>query len=434
MFHLETCLPASPFHPDRAPSVPCGHRERASLLARLATLSVALASVLSFFVATKPLHAGARFVIVNQDDPGEGLNDTSPFTAVAGNSAVTLGGARLQAVEFAAALWAQSLESSEPIKVGVRFDPLGGSASAATLGLSSVPEVFRDFTGAPLALTWYLPALGDRLAGLDLSAGQSVDLELILNSDVDGSAVLGDTTFYYGLDHNPPPGQVSLIAVAAHELVHGLGFRTFVDLATGEKFFGYDDAFMTQLEHRGAVPPDFRSMTDAQRLAAITAEPDLVWAGPNAPNEAGKLLSGVTLEGQPLLHAPPVPDPLSSLVHFSTSLSPNDVVEPIYSPVTDLDYCLMHALLADIGWGTHVPCGGCIGTTWINDPILSGTVTHESCGTLIVGPEQPGGTVEVTAGAEVTLKAGLRISLLPGFKVHSGATLRLLIDPTAGQS
>lgn len=224
----------------------------------------------------------ATVVLINQDAPGVGLNDRTPVTPVGGNPAATLGAARLAAMRFAASLWAQSLQSEVPIKIEVQFASLGGSNVETSLGQGGPAAVYRDFAGAPLAGTWYPSALANKLAGLDLSGGTSADIGLTFNSDVDQGKVLGGSTFYYGFDNHPATGQVSFLAVASHELGHGLGITSFVDETTGAKFFGYDDVLLRNLVVPGAVPPDLPSMTDGQRLAAFTSG-SLEWPTPTTP-------------------------------------------------------------------------------------------------------------------------------------------------------
>lgn len=303
------------------------------------------------FVAP-PAEAASSIVLIVQDGPNEGFNDTTPIQPQGGNPATTLGEARLQALELGAGLWANSLDSEVTIRILVHFDPLGGSLTAATLGLGGPQGVFRDFVGAPAAGVWYPTALANRLAGADLDTGD-VDIELTFNSDVDG-AVLGSSRFYYGLDSSPADGDIDFVSVVAHELAHGLGFVTFLDRQTGAKFLGFDDAYMLHLEHHGAVPPDFPSMTDSQRLAALTAEPDLHWIGPATVAAAGVLTAGVGVGGHLEMYGPSAPS-ASSLTHFATAVSPDQFMEPFYVGVA-LDFDLALAVLQDLGWGAAPVC------------------------------------------------------------------------------
>ena len=323
-------------------------KNEAHLFTKLLTLALSIYLV-------SPAACAATILISNQDNPGEGLNDPAPFTPQGGNSASTLGDARLQAVRFAASLLGNNLDSPMPIRISVRFDPLGGTATTARLGQGRPIAFYHDFPGAPAANTWYPVALANKLAGQDLDGGTADDIELVLNSDVDGPVVLGDHKFYYGFDAAVPPGDVSLVAVAVHEIIHGLGFSTSLDPSTGAKLDGLDDVFEMHLERTGATPPDFPSMTDAQRLAAMTAGSAIHWVGPNVASASTILTAGVAPSGKVEMYAPgPTVSP-DALVHFSSSLAPFQIMETQYGGI-QLDLHLARAVLADMGWGAGPGC------------------------------------------------------------------------------
>jgi hypothetical protein len=322
---------------------------------RLAGLGVIAASFLIGAASLTPLAAYASSLIEleNGDGPGEGLNDSTLFEPEGGNPGITLGEARMRAVEFAASLWSSNLDSDVPIRVLVRFDPLGGTSSGALLGLGGSDSVFRDFAGAPRTGVWYPSALADALAGIDLDP-TAPDVELVINVDVDGFA-LGTSRFYYGFDAHPSPGDVDLVQVVLHELSHGLGFNTVLDLSTGSKLFGFDDVFMLHLERHGATPPDLASMTDAERRAAFEAGSDLHWTGPSAVLVGSALTAGIDPSGHIQMYAPSPLEPGASVTHFSTALAPDNILEPFYLNTT-VDFELVLGLFADLGWTTSAVC------------------------------------------------------------------------------
>lgn len=305
---------------------------------------------LSFLAVTvgvsHPTHAAATIPVVNLDGPGEGFNDPTPFTPVGGNPATTRGQARLIAFQHAANLWAGQLTSGVEIRVGANFDPLGGSPGSAILGAAGPETVHRDFPGAPVASTWYPQALANSLAGIDLDPASN-DLGAVFNSDVDGDVVLGTTHWYYGLDGNPPGADIDFVTVVLHELTHGLGFLTLVDLAAGAKFLGFNDVYMLDLEHHGAIPPDFPSMTNAQRFTAMRSAPNLHWVGPNVVAAKGNHVE---------MYAPNPAQPGSSVSHFSTSLFPNELMEPFFTGVNH-NVGLAAPLFSDIGWSAGAAIG-----------------------------------------------------------------------------
>ncbi len=301
-----------------------------------------------------PLHA-ATMTILNMDGPNEGLNDRTPATPVAGNTGTTLGQQRLLAAQFAASIWNKLLVSDIEIRIELKFDPLGGNEMSATLAVAGPTAFNRDFPGAPRANTFYVPALANALANRDLDP-MSNDITSTVNSDVDGDIALGTTRFYYGFDRNGGPNTTDFVSTFLHELAHGLGFLSALDTATGAKAMGIDDAYSLHLIHRGATPEDFPSMTNAQRLAAFTAGPNLRWNCPNVKNASRRLTFGASMEGDVEIFAPNPFSEGSSVSHFSTSLSPEELMEPNATvPIHDVGLTL--ELFQDLGWRTQTPMG-----------------------------------------------------------------------------
>jgi uncharacterized repeat protein (TIGR01451 family) len=295
-----------------------------------------------------PAVQAATITVVNMDGANEGFNDPTAFTPVGGNTATTLGEARLNAFQYAANLAGAVINSNVVIVVEARMDSLGGDASSAILGSAGADSVYRDFPNAPSSGTWYPSALANKLQGFDLDS-LAPDITATFNSDVDNATVLGNTNWYYGFDGNPS-GNVDFVSVVLHELTHGLGFQTFTSLNTGSKLLGFNDAFMRYLEHHGATEPRYPLMTDAQRVTASTAAPNLHWIGPTVLAASGSLSSGVS-GGHVEMYAPNPQEPGSSVSHFSTSLTPSELMEPFYTGVNH-SIGLASQLLADIGWGT----------------------------------------------------------------------------------
>ena len=130
------------------------------------------------------------------DGWGEGFNDLTPTSPIGGNTGTTLGRQRLNAFNFAASIWGQSLSSNAEIRVEARMDPQTCEATTATLG-SAGPEAFaRSFSGAPVADTWYPIALANALFGSELSP-QGNDIGVTFNSTLNAGNVdcLGGITW-----------------------------------------------------------------------------------------------------------------------------------------------------------------------------------------------------------------------------------------------
>jgi uncharacterized repeat protein (TIGR01451 family) len=291
--------------------------------------------------------SAATITLINGDSPGEGFNDPTPVAPVGGNAGTTLGQQRVNAFQHAANIVAGLLNSPVQIRIDATIDPLGGSATSAILGSAGPTFVFREFTNAPFPLTWYPSALADKLGGVDLNPGVE-DIGASFNSDVDDDVVLGTTHWYYGLDGNAGT-DVDFVTVVLHELVHGLGFVSLVDLASGAKFVGFDDSFMRHLEHHGASSADYPAMTNIQRVNASISTGNLHWTGPSVVSARDKLSAGVS-DGHVQMYAPNPAMAGSSVSHFDTALAPDELMEPFATtPTQDIGLALQ--LLYDIGWG-----------------------------------------------------------------------------------
>ena len=304
---------------------------------------VALASLVGLATVASPLAHAAVITVINNDGPGEGFNDATPVAPIGGNLGVTLGAQRLIAFQHAADVWGALLFSAVTIRVNATFDPLACNASSAILGSAGPNTAFRDFSGAPLGSTWYPSPLANALHGTDLDG--AADINAQFNSAI-GTTCAFPRSWYYGLDGNAG-ANIDFVTVLLHELGHGLGFLTLVDLTTGAKALGLNDTFMLNLESHGASPADYPSMTNAQRVAASTNSGNLHWVGAQVRAASG-ILSAGKVGDHVRMFAPSPQQPGSSVSHWDTALSPDQIMEPIYT--VPLDPSLELALFQDIGW------------------------------------------------------------------------------------
>jgi hypothetical protein len=331
-------------------------------------------ALLEMAAVPTPIVQAATFVIINNDSPGQGLNDPTPATPVGGNTGTSLGAQRLIAFQYAADFWGARLSSSVTIQVGATFTPLTCSSTSAVLGSAGPNTFFRDFTGAPVVGTWYPVALANALNGSDLDPSNP-DITAQFNSSI-GTTCPFPKTWYYGLDGNPPGGQIDFVTVLLHELAHGLGFLTIVDLASGSKALGFNDTFMLNLIDQGASPLDYPSMTDAQRVAASVDTGNLQWVGANVRALSGILTAG-SVGDHVRMFAPNPQQPGSSVSHWDQVLAPNQLLEPVYTGPLH-NPILEPALFKDIGW------------TVLPSPLVAAVLpTSRSA--------QPGGTVTAFA-------------------------------------
>ncbi|HYM34661.1 MAG TPA: Ig-like domain-containing protein, partial [Steroidobacteraceae bacterium] len=299
--------------------------------------------------------SAATFTVRSIDAAGVGLNDATPFTPVGGNNATTLGQARMNLLNEAARVWGTLLQSNVPILVDASFAAQTCSATSGTLGSAGPRSMYINFPGAPLQNVLYVSALADALSGANRSTNPtSSDINATFNSSVDSDPTcLGGRGFYYGFDHNRGT-KIDLLLVMLHELGHGLGFTSEVDLTTGQGFVsgGVErfDSF-TQNIFDEQLNKAWPAMTDSERMQSATHTGMLAWNGANTNAQTGRFTAGVTANGRMRLYAPATLSTGSSVSHFDTAVTPNVLMEPnlpstITTSSTDITVCA----LQDAGW------------------------------------------------------------------------------------
>jgi hypothetical protein len=386
---------------------------------------LATAFLMIAYGAARFAHAAATITVVNLDNLGEGFNDPSapdPDSTNGGNPGATLGAQRLNAFQFAANLWGGLVTSSVAIIVGANFDPLTCTSTSAMLGQAGPNTVHRDFAGALRPNTWYPQALANSLRGTDLDPARD-DIGATFNSAI-GTTCPFPNVWYYGLDRNTPDTKIDFVTVVLHELGHGLGFLTLMNLATGQKFMGFDDAYMAFLEDH-STGELFPNMSNAERVVASRATGDLHWVGPNVVAVSRQRLSaGVDPNGHVEMFAPNPQQRGSSVSHFSDSLSPDELMEPRYTvPLHDVG--LAKELLADIGWLTSP------GGTNLSLTMSLNQTAFRSGNTLRVGlrAQNPGVTVNVDFYFGVLLPDGVNMLFITSLSPLNGVVARLDADP-----
>jgi hypothetical protein len=324
------------------------------------------------------------------DDPANdcgiaGWTDATPRPPGGGNPGTTLGEQRRLAVAEAVRLVRSELRLTAPIRIQACFSNLG-TGNSVVLGqagprfvLRNIPSFRVGSQGQSLPPwvdrhpwldphTWYPGSTAARLAGTAFCgyAGGSCnayDLRMTFNDQLDLGNALGGRRFWYGYTPQPSGTDSDFIAVAIHEILHGLGFISYLNLRStdgngnplvvGSKLQGFDDVFSARLvrinEDTGEVRP-LRLGTDAERAAAVVSETQLRWDDPAAAASEGNPFSGQFPPANLVpLYAPATIATGSSVSHLGAARTGFGLMLPNgQGPQRTLG--LARALLDGIGW------------------------------------------------------------------------------------
>jgi hypothetical protein len=232
----------------------------------------------------------ATITIINQNAPGIGFNDPTPATPVGGNAGATLGQQRLIAFQHAADIWAATLTSNVPIRVGASFVPLSCTDNSAVLGSAGANDIYSDFANAPRPKTWYPSALASKLAGTDMATAGEPHIIARFNSRLGlFPDCMPGPGFYLGLDNNAGPA-IDLVTVLLHEMAHGLGFQTFTDDETGaatQDIASVWDHYLVD----NRTERTWAEMTAPERAASAISGRGLSWNGPTVTAAVPQLLA-----------------------------------------------------------------------------------------------------------------------------------------------
>src|SRR5699024_1502577 len=227
------------------------------------------------------------------------------------------------------------------IRIAVDFNAMDCSSHPAVIGSAGTSYLIRGFAGGQ-AGTLYPVALANALAGERLDVGHSpyADINATFNSALDApqhGQCLAGGGWYYGLDGKTPQGDLNFLNAVIHELIHGLGFQSFVDLRTGalkmtDAGRHMPDIYSTHIKDlRVSGQPRWPYMTSAERQQSALHTGYVVWdplGNSTTANAVAALDPGSSRSGQVKLYAPPDLAPASSISHFSDAVSPDQIMAP----------------------------------------------------------------------------------------------------------
>lgn len=131
------------------------------------------------------------------------------------------------AFNAAAAIWADTVQSTVPITIKACWASL---SSSIVLGYSGGGTLHRNFTGAKRTATWYGSSLANAMHGSDLDTTHK-DMYITYNKNF---------SWYYGTDGATPATQHDLMSVVLHEIAHGLNFSGSMEWSGGKGYYGYE--------------------------------------------------------------------------------------------------------------------------------------------------------------------------------------------------
>lgn len=291
-----------------------------------------------------------------------GFTDTTSVSATGGNNGTTLGAQRKLSFIKAAEIVADEIGSAVVVEIDAQFASLSCTSNQATLGSAGASTNLAYGSPAPGGLrdnTFYPIGLMNAILGGDQDSNIS-DITAQFNSNIGNTGCLENSDgWYYGFD-TPPSNSIGFVTVLLHEMTHGYGFASLVDKNTGAKASGYDDIYSVFLfdDVTSRTWMD-GSQSDSDRAASAISGNRLLWNGTNVNNNAisytstgfaDKDGSGTFTSGDLIqMYAPNPVEGGSSVSHFDTAVSPNELMEPQYTEGT-LSLGLAKYLLQDIGW------------------------------------------------------------------------------------
>jgi len=286
---------------------------------------------------------------------GAGFTDSTAVSPVGGNPGITIGQQRANVFAQAALHWTNIVQPSVSITINANFASLFCDAQGVIFASGGSTASDRNFAGAMDPNTWYPRALKNHITATTSAAA----ITITINSNIGNLSCQDGKTWYYGYDHNPGINQFDLFNIVKHEVAHGLGFITLVNLSTGAKFVGSggsscpsgcDDIFMKFLRDN-SLNKNWPVMTNSERVASAVDSGDLVWSGSAVQHVKSVLTNGLT-NGYPRLYAPSTLSNGSSVTHWNTNVTytgaKNELMEP--SPQLPFDMAITVALMRDLGW------------------------------------------------------------------------------------
>ena len=286
---------------------------------------------------------------------------------------------------FAAAtrFWADFLYSPEIIEVSASFQSLTCSTSSGVLGSAGATYVVQTDT-LPEPDLYYPIVLANALTNQKFIPG-TPDISMRYNSAIGTANCLSNLSWFYddGSSSSVPNGTIGLYGVVQHEMAHGLGFMAGMN-SNGENYQGAPFIYDKSLYSETQLASLDGLLTD-QRKSAIMDDGNLTWQGSAVTGLTSALTAG-TANNRVRMYAPSTYASGSSVSHFDTVVTPNELMEPFATTRVTPSTLLTRNLMRDIGWKT-LP----------DAPAISGLAADETAiDVSFAAPYQLGGSALIT--------------------------------------
>lgn len=242
---------------------------------------------------------------------------------------------------YAANVWGTMLNSSVPTVISACWANMG---TGGVLGHGGARSYHMDFSGAPLAGTYYPVAIANALHGSDLN-GSDEEIVIAYNAQF--------TDWYFGTDGACPSDKIDFCEVIMHEMCHGLGFIGSMSVNGGLGSWSLGDNVTPVIYDRFAENGSAQKLIDTSlfpngsvALANQLTSDSVYFGGPNATAGNG----GVKVK----LYCPTTWKPGSSYAHLDQIFNntPNSMMtySVNYGSAVHDPGPVTSGLLRDIGW------------------------------------------------------------------------------------
>jgi hypothetical protein len=211
-------------------------------------------------------------------------------------------------------IWEYLIYSQVPIRVTASWEAL----NPGILGSANAANFLLNFEGAPYLYTYYPIALAEKLAGKPLNSDSDPDIICRFNTLI---------PWHYGSAETIESGKFDLTTIVLHEIGHGLGFISSMNVSTadntgyyggGEDLKTIYDVFVQSVHERNLIDTSFYKNVSPGLYSELTG---------------GDLYFGIDKgNARPKLYAPNPYQGGSSISHLDEATYPSGTINALMKP------------------------------------------------------------------------------------------------------